>query len=194
VYCSGTRQKWDVRHSEAEGLGNTARVLTENIHLLPTSGKALDLACGRGANALLLADAGLEVAAWDQSPVAIQRLDQAAQESGIQINSEVRDIVGQPPAAGSYDVILVAHFLDRSLSGSIIAALNPGGLLFYQTFTRNKVTESGPSDAARRLADNELLEMFSPLQPRVYREELLLGDQSLGWRDMAMLVAQKKIA
>ncbi len=188
---SEIRQKWDARHFEAEGLGNTARVLTENIHLLPASGQALDLACGRGANALLLANAGLEVAAWDQSPVAIQRLNQAAEESGLQINSEVRDVVGQPPAADSCDVILVAHFLDRALTRSIIDALTPGGLLFYQTFTRKKVSENGPSDSSRRLADNELLEMFRPLQLRVYREELLLGDVSLGWRDMAMLVAQK---
>ncbi len=151
----------------------------------------LDLACGRGANALLMADAGLEVDAWDRSPVAIQRLNQAAEESGFQINCEVRDVVRQPPAADSYDVILVAHFLDRTLTTPIIDALNPGGLLFYQTFTRKKVSDRGPSDPAMRLADSELLDMFRPLQPRVYREELLLGDPSLGWRDMAMLVAQK---
>ncbi len=188
---SDIRQKWDSRHAEADGPGDTARVLTENIHLLPTAGKVLDLACGRGANALLMADAGLEVDAWDRSPVAIQRLNQAAEESGFQINCEVRDVVRQPPAADSYDVILVAHFLDRTLTTPIIDALNPGGLLFYQTFTRKKVSDRGPSDPAMRLADSELLDMFRPLQPRVYREELLLGDPSLGWRDMAMLVAQK---
>ena len=190
---SGTTSKWDSRHAEAEGLGNQARVLTENIHLLPNSGKALDLACGRGANALLLAEAGLEVDAWDQSPVAIQRLKQAAQESGLEINCEVRDVVRHPPPAHSYNVVLVAHFLDRDLTGPIINALNSGGLLFYQTFTQSAVTDNGPSDKAMRLADNELLDMFSSLQPRVYREELFLGDVARGWRDMAMLIGQKRV-
>lgn len=191
---SEIRKKWDSRHSEADGLGNPARVLTENIHLLPASGKALDLACGRGANTLLLANAGLEVDAWDQSTVAIRRLNQAAAETGLRINSEIRDVVQYPPPADSYDVILVAHFLDRSLSGPIIDALNNTGLLLYQTFTRTRVTGNGPSDPAMRLAEGELLEMFGSLAPRVYREELLLGDQSHGWRGMAMLVAQKKLS
>ncbi len=188
---SGTGKSWDNRHASAEGLGSLALVLTENIHLLPTSGKALDLACGRGANALLLAESGLDVDAWDYSPVAIQRLKQAAQESGLEINCEVRDVVQHPPSAHSYDVILVAHFLDRSLTKPILDSLRGNGLLFYQTFTRSAVSENGPSDQARRLGDNELLDMFSPLRPRVYREELLLGDISQGWRDMAMLVGQK---
>jgi len=188
---SEIREKWDARHAKAEDLGNQARVLTDNLHLLPTAGRALDLACGRGANALLLAESGLEVHAWDQSPVAIRRLTQAATETGLCIECAVRDVVRQPPSADSYDVILVAHFLDRSLAGPIVQALKAGGLLFYQTFTRTRVSEAGPSDPDMRLADNELLCMFKSLHPRAYREELLLGDLSRGWRDMAMLVAQK---
>ncbi len=190
---SEIRDKWDARHAEAEGLGSQARVLADNLHLLPTAGKALDLACGRGANAILLAEAGLEVDAWDQSSVAIQRLSQAAEEAKLGINCSVRDVVSQPPAADSYDVIVVAHFLDRSLSGPISQALKTGGLLYYQTFTRARVSEAGPSNPAMRLADNELLHMFSALHPRIYREELLLGDTSQGWRDLAMLVAQKQL-
>jgi len=188
-----TGKKWDARHSGAEGLGNPAKVLIENIHLLPLSGKALDLACGRGVNALILAQAGLEVAAWDQSAVAIQRLNQAADASGFRIDAEIRDVVRQPPPADSYDVILVAHFLDRTLTRALIDALREGGLLFYQTFTRSSVGGNGPSDPAMRLADGELLELFRPFLPRVYREELMIGDLSQGWRDMAMLVAQKPV-
>ncbi len=188
---SGSGKNWDDRHAKAKGPGSPARVLTENIHLLPSSGKALDLACGRGVNALLLAEAGLQVDAWDNSPVAIQRLSEAVQESGLQIHCEVRDVVLNPPPANSYDVILVAHFLERSLTQPIIHALRENGLLLYQTFTQSAVTDTGPSDQTRRLGDNELLDMFTALKIRVYREELLLGDHSQGLRDMAMLVAHK---
>lgn len=185
------RVRWDKRHQEAEGIGNPAKVLLENLHLLPGNGDALDLACGRGANALLLAEAGLRVQAWDLSSVAIKRLRAEAASRGLEIQAQARDVTAQLPSPGSWDVIVVSHFLDRSLAPVIVDALRPGGLLFYQTFSQVAVTDRGPDNPAFRLADNELLELFSPLWVRVYREEGRLGDTSKGWRDIAMLVAEK---
>ncbi|MEW8205094.1 MAG: SAM-dependent methyltransferase, partial [Candidatus Thiodiazotropha taylori] len=83
------------------------------------------------------------------------------------------------------------YFLERSLIPTLIQALKPGGLVFYQTFTRQAVSSEGPQNPAFRLADQELLQLFSQLHVRVYREEGRLGDLSLGSRDVAMLVAQK---
>ena len=58
----------------------------------------------------------------------------------------------------------------------MIAALKPGGLLFYQTFVKAKVDDSGPDCADFLLDENELLQMFvPPLLLRVYREEGRLG-------------------
>jgi 2-polyprenyl-3-methyl-5-hydroxy-6-metoxy-1,4-benzoquinol methylase len=185
------RVRWDKRHQEAEGVGNPAKVLLENLHLLPSKGDALDLACGRGANALLLAEAGLRVQAWDLSSVAIERLQAEADSQGLDIQAQARDVITQPPSPGSCDVIVVSHFLDRSLAPQIIEALRPGGLLFYQTFSQVAVTDRGPDNPAFRLADNELLGLFSALLVRAYREEGRLGDTSRGWRDIAMLVAEK---
>jgi len=72
------------------------------------------------------------------------------------------------------------------------AALNPSYvLLFYQTYTQTAVSGAGPSNPRFRLDDNELLTLFRPLKIRVYREELAVGDTTRGWRDKAMLVAQR---
>ncbi len=71
---SPDRVKWDTRYREAHRVPETALVLSEFQHLLPTSGRALDLACGLGGNALLLAAHGLETHAWDISPVGVERL------------------------------------------------------------------------------------------------------------------------
>ncbi|MES9876136.1 MAG: methyltransferase domain-containing protein [Candidatus Sedimenticola sp. PURPLELP] len=188
---SSWQATWDRRHAAADGLGEPAQVLEENRHLLPLRGDALDLACGLGANALLLAQSGLKVTAWDISPVAIQRLAEAAQGRKLPVIAEVRDLLESPPEPDSFDVILVSHFLDRSLAPAIIHALRKGGLLFYQTFTQARVTDQGPSRPEFRLADNELLQLFGTLNLRVYREEAVLGDRSKGWRDRAMLVAEK---
>jgi SAM-dependent methyltransferase len=152
----------------------------------------LDLACGLGGNALMLAEQGLEVTAWDLSPVAIQRLSEIAGRRGLcNLLAEVRDLEQSPLPVQSFDVIVVSYYLDRDLVPHIIAALKPGGLLFYQTFTRIALGEQGPSNPEYRLGDNELLQLFGVLKPRVYREENLLGDLAQGTRDVAMLVAQK---
>lgn len=187
------RETWDCRHAAADDLGRVAAVLEQNLHLLPASGEALDLACGRGANALQLAERGIRVSAWDLSAVAIERLDRAAAERNLSIETEVRDVIAQPPDSACFDLILVSYFLERSLVPRLIDALRPGGLLFYQTFSRNSATDCGPSNPAFRLADNELLTLFRSLRVRFYREEGQLGDISLGERDIAMLVAEKPV-
>ncbi|MCP4996121.1 MAG: methyltransferase domain-containing protein [Gammaproteobacteria bacterium] len=186
------RAKWDQRHQDAEDPGHVARVLEENLYLLPARGKALDLACGRGANALALATAGLDVHAWDLSSVGIARLDVAALEQGLTVHAAVRDVIKNPPEPNTFDVILVSYFLDRNLVSAIVSALKPGGLLFYQTFSQLAVSDCGPTSADFRLAENELLHLFRELKVRVYREESTLGDTCNGWRDLAMLIAEKQ--
>ncbi len=185
------REKWDARYSGSDRLPPPARVLEENLHLLPSTGLALDLACGLGANALLLADRGLAVVAWDLSPVAIQRLRGTADRRGTRVDPRVRDVLADPPGPATFDLILVSHFLDRGLAAAIGAALRPGGVLFYQTFTREAVSDSGPSNPEYRLGANELLGLFPTLLVRYYREEGRLGDLASGTRDIAMLVAQR---
>jgi len=108
--------KWNKRHREAADAGRVAHVLQEYPYLLPLSGRALDLACGRGANALRLAACNLKVSAWDISPVAIDRLRDKALEQGLEVAAEVRDVIACPPPADTYDVILVSYFLERSLA------------------------------------------------------------------------------
>lgn len=189
---SSLKAKWDSRHSDPLKQPAVVEVLVQNRHLLPAQGSALELACGLGGNALLLAEQGLEVTAWDLSPVAIQRLrDTAAQRGLHNLLAEVRDIEQSPPPAQRFDVIVVSYYLERALVPHIIAALKPGGLLFYQTFTRITVADEGPSNPAYRLADNELLALFAELKLRVYREENRLGDPTQGRRDVAMLVAER---
>ena len=187
------RQKWDQRHTSAAGVGEVAAVMAENIHLLPATGSALDLACGRGASAIRLAQAGLRVTAWDLSPVAIERLDSAAREQAVSVDAEVRDVIARPPEPESFDLILVSYFLERGLTPAIIRALRPGGLLFYQTFSIDAVSDCGPSNPAFRLQQNELLALFWPLKVVFYREEGRIGNGQLGTRDIAMLVAQKPV-
>jgi SAM-dependent methyltransferase len=191
--ATATRTKWDgiYRGLPPGGTPEPARVLAENAHLLPPTGAALDLACGLGGNALFLARRGLETQAVDISAEAIARLDTVAKQLNLAVRAEVRDAVSRPPAADAFDVIVVSRFLDRSLAGPLVAALRPGGLLYYQTFTREKATPGGPSNPDFLLAPNELLVLFAGLRLVVYREEGLLGDVAQGFRNQALFVGQK---
>jgi len=190
-----TRKKWDRIYQGTEGPpAHPCRVLVENEHLLPTGGTSLDLACGLGGSALFLADREFESHAWDVSQVAIDRLTARATKLGLSLHGAVRDIVMEPPGESVFDVIVVSHFLDRGIVPALIAALRPGGLIFYQTFTRHRVLGGGPQNDDFRLADNELLRLFAGLRLLIYREEGIQGDTAKGLRDEAMIVAQQRTA
>jgi len=174
--------EWNSRYQILPHMPPPCQVVAAHTHLLPTTGTALDLACGLGANALLLARHGLKTYAWDYAETALERLQAMARGEQVQIHTELRDVVNSPPPANSFDVIVVCRFLDRHLVPFLTLALKPNGLVFYQTFTRNSVSDGGPKNPAFRLAENELLRLFADLQIVVYREE---GNNE------ALLVARK---
>jgi tellurite methyltransferase len=184
-------RSWDVRYEGTTAIPKPALVLRQWPHLLPEGGTALDFACGLGGNALWLAERGFRVSAWDLSSVAIARLREAARLRGLHIDARVRDLTARPPSPESFELILVAHFLDRDLAPSIAAALRPGGLLFYQTFARESRGRRGPTSPAYRLARNELIHLFPDLTIRAYRAEGRLAAPESGLGDLALMVAER---
>jgi 2-polyprenyl-3-methyl-5-hydroxy-6-metoxy-1,4-benzoquinol methylase len=186
------REKWNDRYRAATGERQAARVLRENLHLLPGDGRALDLACGLGANALLLAAQGLEVEAWDIADVPVAALQEVASRRRLPVRAQVRDVQANPPGPGTFDVIVVSYFLERDIVPDLIQALMPGGLIYYQTFTRQRVSGRGPQQEEFRLDDQELLQLFSGLQVLFYREEGCVGDVQKGFRDEAMFIGKRQ--
>lgn len=166
-------------------------VLSDNLFLLPAAGTALDLACGLGANAMLLAQQGLTTQAWDISDVGLQRLQQHVEAQALTVKTCAGEIKAQSFSADSFDVIVISRFLDRSICDAIMGSLKLGGLLFYQTYTQQKTTEEGPRNPAYLLEENELLQMFSSLQLVFYRENASLGKTQQGLRNEAQFIGQK---
>lgn len=185
------RQKGNERYQHRAGTPRPAQVLWENQHLLPATGTALDVACGLGGNAVLLAERGLETWAWDIADVAIERLQHLAQQRRLPVHAEWRDVVVRPPAARRFDVIIVSRFLERTLMPALVEALRPDGLLFYQTFTVLAVEDMRPKNPLYRLQAQELLHVLQPLRVVLYREEGNLGDVSRGVRNEVMYIGHK---
>lgn len=189
---SDERTGWDQRYRDApDALPSPAAVLRDYVHLLPSQGRALDLACGRGGNALLLARAGLAVDAWDLSAVAIGQLAAAAAREGLAVATQVRDVVAEPPPPACYDAITVGYFLDRRIAPAIVTALQPGGLLFYQTFGPERAGDRGPRNPAYRLETGELLRLFAQLRVHLYREDGVAGDPARGLRGEVQFIGAR---
>lgn len=171
--------KWDNKYRDAKAPGNTCQVLSDNSHLLPSSGRSLDVACGLGANALFLAEKGLQSFAYDNSSVGLDKLAQFAEQRAVYINCELRDVEQNLLDDQTFDVIVVSYFLYRPLCEVLVRALNPGGLIFYQTFTEAAAENSGPSNKKFLLKPDELLSLFSDLSVQLYQENSSVAHQAL---------------
>ena len=142
-------RNWDQHYSDPANLHLTpASLLVEVADLLPP-GRALDLACGAGRNALFLASLGWHVTAVDRSAVGIRHLRERA--AGLTIDTHIADLEAgaftiQP---GAYDLICDFYYLQRDLFPAIREGVRPGGVftgaihLFQQERTAKYVLHSG---------------------------------------------------
>jgi rhodanese-related sulfurtransferase len=141
--------------------------LLECAELLPPGrGRALDVACGRGRHALLLAAAGFEVHAVDRDEAALSALDAAARRLGLPVTVEALDLEagGASLGAGAYALVTVFHYLHRPLLPAIAAAMAEGALLLYETFTVDQAAVGHPKNPAFLLGHGELARLVSPLE------------------------------
>jgi SAM-dependent methyltransferase len=119
-------------------------------------GEVLDLACGRGRHARLAATLGHPVLAVDRDPAAL--LDVAG--PGIVTHCVDLEEEGATPfAPARFAAIVVTNYLHRPLFGHLACALQPGGLLIYETFAEGNAAFGKPSNPAFLLAPGELLDL-----------------------------------
>jgi SAM-dependent methyltransferase len=131
---------WDARYSESTRIwsGNPNVVLQREVSGL-APGRALDLGCGEGADAVWLAQQGWRVTAVDFSRVALERAAEHAGESGVgdRIEWQHRDLSASFPD-GRFDLVSV-QFLHswgdlprEKILRSAAAAVAPGGTLLIE--------------------------------------------------------------
>lgn len=193
---NATQTKWDAIYQHKDIASQApAQVLLNNTHLLPQTPKpqALEIACGLAGNSFLLAEKGFSVDAWDISSVVIEKI-QANPAFSKQIKPLACDVTEQAILANHYDLVIVSRFLERTLIPRIIKGLKPGGLIFYQTYIKDKASPIGPTSSRFLLEKNELLHLFSSLCLVSYREEATIGDLKLGFRNEALLISQKPLS
>ena len=122
--------------------------------LIAHGGAVLDLACGEGRHARLLARLGYRVEAVDRDSQALAGL------AGVtEVCTRCADLEASPwpYAAGSFDGIVIANYLHRPLLPALLDALRPGGVLIYETFALGNEKLGRPSNPEFLLRPDELL-------------------------------------
>lgn len=171
------RAKWDARY--AAGAYQTRRhpsaFLAECEPLLPAPGRALDVACGAGRNAIFLAERGWAVAAVDISPIALRRGAACAQ--GLPIRWCERDLETGFDAAEHYELIVNIRYVNLPLLRSLLGRLRPGGMLLVEQHLawrgRPAVAVSGPQNAAFRVQPGALRRLATGLRVERCHEGLV---------------------
>lgn len=171
---SEDRARWDSRYHHEPQLGSLepSAFISTHAALLPSRGRALDVACGAGRHALFLAQLGLDVVGVDVSPVGLELARQAAARRGLAVELVAADLLRMPLPRDRFSVVTCVHYLERSLFGALEASLCQGGLLLYETFTRDQLAfpEAHPRRAEFLLAPQELLRAFPSLDVVHYAE------------------------
>jgi tellurite methyltransferase len=184
-----SQSDWDAKHKLAADAppSEPASIVCELLPLLP-SGPALDIACGTGRHALMLAARGQHVTVIDFSSVALGVLEARARSMGASVrHGESLGEVGRPQKGGlelihadlertslperRYDLILCIQYLQRDLFPQMARALRPNGVLLMETFTRAQLEfAGGPRNPTYLLESGELREAFPELRVLFYRE------------------------
>jgi 2-polyprenyl-3-methyl-5-hydroxy-6-metoxy-1,4-benzoquinol methylase len=185
------RERWDRRFASSDYIygREPAGFLRDNVELLPTSGRALDVAAGEGRNAVFLALLGLEVDAVDISEVGLAKASQLADEAGVALTTIVADLSDYSITPESYDVVVVINYLQRDLIDDLRAALKPGGIVVYETYTVAQLDIPGAHHLRREylLEPGELAAFFKGFEVIAYSET---ADDH---QAVASLVARKPI-
>ncbi len=154
-------EKWDRRYSaEPERPALPDELLVAHGYLLG-KGRALDVACGRGANSLFLAERGYEVDAIDISLVATASLRTEATRRKLKVNCIRADLDNHTLPQDTYDLIIVFYFFSERLIPQIKLALRPEALLFYATYNKNHTSVHPTFNPAYLIESTILGDYFS---------------------------------
>lgn len=178
--------EWDTRYRERDGAmwsgRPNGRLVAEVADLTP--GRALDVGCGEGADAIWLARRGWTVTAIDMSDVAVCRAREAAELAGATVEWVCGDALHTPLPTGSFDLVSMQYPALPKAAGDtavrgLLGTVRPGGLLLavYHDLDDERCEHMksqgldpadyvGADDLSRLLSDDFTVELHA-VEPRI---------------------------
>lgn len=178
--------EWDARYREQDGTmwsGRPNGRLVAEVAAL-TAGRALDVACGEGADAIWLAQRGWTVTAIDISEVAICRAREACDLAGASVEWICGDTLQTPPPAASFDLVSMQYPALPKAAGDaavrrLLDTVRSGGLLLavyhdldhdHEEHMKSRGVDPadyvGAEDLCRLLGDDFVVERHA-VEPRI---------------------------
>jgi SAM-dependent methyltransferase len=185
------RDKWEARYASRaeEQAAAPSRLLVEHRHLLP-AGRALDVACGDGRNALWLARQGYAVDAVDVAFAGLARLAAAARREGLVVRPIQANLEEFPLPGDRYAVVVNCRYLQRTLFPALRGAVRPGGVIVFETFLREQARIGHPRNPAFLLEPGELRAEFATFSVLVDAEGCVETDGTATY--VARLIARRR--
>lgn len=162
---------WDARYAAAEMLWTAEpnRFLVEvTSELAP--GRALDLGCGEGRNAVWLARRGWRVTAVDFARVGLEKAYRLAEESDVQVDWRLEDVLAYRPARRGFELVIALYLQLEAeplatVLGRAAEAVAAGGTLLVVGHDVANLGEGigGPQDARVLLSAEQVVEALDGL-------------------------------
>lgn len=155
-------EEWDARYRTGEraaedSLAPSTPLVVQFAAAVP-NGKALDLACGAGRNAIWLAEHGWDVTTVDGSAAAIEILEQRLAGRGLPVHTEIADLerLEFRIEPRSFDLICKCYYLQRSLIPAVLEGVREGGMAIVIVH----LAEAGKETSGKHAAPGELRSFF----------------------------------
>ena len=129
-------QDWDDLYGEAPiWSGNPNGALVHEVSSLPP-GRALDVGCGEGADAVWLARRGWQVTGLDISAVALARAATHARQAGVEVSWLHSGLTEASLPPQSFDLVSAQYpallaTTDHAAEQALLDAVAPGGVLLF---------------------------------------------------------------
>ena len=154
--------------------------------LVPAGATVLDVAAGGGRHARFFADRGHKVTAIDRDTTKLQ-----AGPNIEAIQADLEDGSPWPLASRKFGAVVVTNYLHRPLMPDLLAALEPGGVLLYQTFMVGNERFGKPSRPEFLLKDGELLDLVRASFSVIAYEARLMSEPSMA---MIQRIAARRLS
>jgi SAM-dependent methyltransferase len=159
------REDWNERYAGTELVWTASpnRFLVAELDGL-AAGRALDLACGEGRNAVWLAERGWRVTGVDFADVALAKARRLAAARGVEVEWVEADVRAWEPPAGAFDLVVLLYLQlpaheRRVVHERAAAAVAPGGSLLVVAHHATNPAEGygGPKDPAVLFTEHDVV-------------------------------------
>ena len=161
-------------------------------------GSVIDIGCGTGENAILLAESGYTVTGVDAAPIAIDTARAKAKARNVTVEFHIRNALnlnlGQSRFDNAIDSGLFHTFYDNErpvYAKEVAESLREGGKYFMMCFSENEPTDWG---GPRRVSRAEIQNTFSPLFQINYIHDALFATRIHDKGGKAYLTSATKLA